>query len=270
MRINKFLASAGVASRRKVEEFIINGRVKVNGKMVKDLATDIKSTDIVKLDNKLVKPATNFVYFKLNKPKGYVTTASDEKDRKTVMDLMRGVHIRVFPVGRLDYDTEGLLLLTNDGDLANILTKPNSNIAKCYVVTIEGQIDKDEIKKLSSGIDIGDYVTKPCNVELMEEKDNSTKLKVTITEGKNRQIRRMFEAINKNITFLKRVQIGEIKLGGLSRGEYQPLNSKELKYINSIKRWLSLFFTIKLWVIGYNQMILWKFISDNCFDNVKH
>ena len=236
MRINKYLASAGVASRRRVEEFIIDGRVKVNGKVIKDLATDIKSTDVVKLDNKIVKPAESFVYFKLNKPKGYVTTASDEKDRKTVMDLMRGVHQRVFPVGRLDYDTEGLLLLTNDGELANILTKPNSNIAKSYVVTIENTIDKNEVKTLSSGVNIGDYVTKPCSVEIMEEKENLAKLKVTITEGKNRQIRRMFEAIGKNVTFLKRVQIGEIRLGGLSRGEYQPLNSKELKYINAIKR----------------------------------
>ena len=236
MRINKYLASAGVASRRKVEEFIISGRVKVNGKVIKDLATDIKSTDVVKLDNKIVKPTESFVYYKLNKPKGYVTTASDEKDRKTVMDLMRGVHQRVFPVGRLDYDTEGLLLLTNDGELANILTKPNSNIAKSYVVTIENAIDKNEVKALSSGVNIGDYVTKPCSVEIMEENENMAKLKVTITEGKNRQIRRMFEAIGKNVTFLKRVQIGEIRLGGLSRGEYQPLNSKELKYINSIKR----------------------------------
>ena len=236
MRINKYLSSAGIASRRKVEEFIVGGRVKVNGKVIKDLATDIKLTDIVKLDNKIVKPAESYVYFKLNKPKGYITTANDEKDRKTVMDLMRGVHQRVFPVGRLDYDTEGLLLLTNDGELANILTKPNSNISKSYIVTIENTIDNNEVKILSTGVDIGDYVTKPCNVEIIEEKINSTKLKVTITEGKNRQIRRMFETIGKNVTFLKRVQIGDIKLGGLSRGEYQPLNSKELKYINSIKR----------------------------------
>ena len=236
MRINKFLALAGLGSRRKVEELIISSKIKVNGKIVKDLATDIKDTDIVYFENRPLRPVSNFVYYKLHKPKGYVTTASDDKGRKTVLDLLRGVHTRVYPVGRLDYDTEGLLLLTNDGEITNILTKPNSEIKKTYSVHIEGTISKEEIKKLCSGVNIGDYTTKPCSVELIEETANMSKLIVTITEGKNRQIRRMFESIGKNVVFLRRTQIGEIVLGGLSRGEYKELSAKELKYLNTLKR----------------------------------
>ena len=236
MRINKFLATAGVSSRRKAEEYITSGKVKVNGKVVTNLATDIKETDIVAVNNHTIKLAQKSVYYKLNKPKGYVTTVSDEKERKTVMDLMRGVHARVYPVGRLDYETEGLLILTNDGEITNILTKPNSNVNKTYLVYIEGEITKDEIKKLSSGVDIGDYITNPCSVEFVESNSSQTKLRVTISEGKNRQIRKMFESINKNVVLLRRIQIGEIRLGGLSRGEYAPLNPKEIRYLNSLKR----------------------------------
>lgn len=235
MRINKYLAQSGLASRRKAEELVTSGRVKVNGKVIHDLATDIKPSDLVFVDGKNVRASTNFVYYKLNKPKGYLTTVSDDKDRKTVMSLMRGVHARVFPIGRLDYDTEGLLLMTNDGDLANTLTKPNSEIKKTYLVNISAPISKDEIKTLSNGVDIGEYITKPCSVELIDMTADYARLKVSITEGKNRQIRKMFSAVGKEVTFLKRVQIGEIRLGGLSRGEYAPLNAKELKYIRSLK-----------------------------------
>ena len=236
MRINKFLALAGIDSRRKVEQHILAGKVKVNGKVVRDLATDIKDTDIVYFENRAVKVNSNYVYYKLNKPKGYVTTVSDDKERKTVMDLMRGVHTRVYPVGRLDYDTEGLLILTNDGDVTNTLTKPNSEVKKTYMVHIESDITKDEIKKLTLGVTIDDYTTKPCSIEAMEIGEKLSKLKITITEGKNRQIRKMFESIGKNVIFLRRVQIGEIRLGGLSRGEYTPLNAKELKYLRSLKK----------------------------------
>ncbi len=235
MRINKYLALAGLGSRRSVEVLITTGKIKVNGKVVRDLSTDVKDTDNVQFNNKPVKVSTNFVYYKLHKPKGYVTTVDDDKERKTVMDLLRGVHARVYPVGRLDYDTEGLLLFTNDGDITNILTRPSSEVEKTYTVHIEGVITKDEIQRLAGGIDIGGYVTKPCRVQLVEELDKITKLKVTISEGKNRQIRKMFEVIGKNITLLRRVQIGEITLGGLSRGEYAPLNAKELKYLRSLR-----------------------------------
>ena len=236
MRINKYIAQCGIASRRKAEDIIKLGKIKVNGKVTTDLSTDIRDTDIVSIDNKTIKVVSNYVYYKLNKPKGYITSTSDDKDRKTVINLMRGVHYRVFPIGRLDYDTEGLLLLTNDGDIANILTKPNSEVKKTYIVHIEGSINKDDIKKLSSGVDIGDYITRPCSVELMETNETQSKLKVAITEGKNRQIRKMFSSIGKEVTFLRRIQIGDIKLGGLSRGEYAPLNQKEIRYLKSLKK----------------------------------
>lgn len=236
MRINKFIAQCGIASRRKAEDLILSGKIKVNGKVITDLSTDIKDTDIVSYDNKNIRMVSNYVYYKLNKPKGYITSTTDDKDRKTVMDLMRGVHFRVFPIGRLDYDTEGLILLTNDGDVANILTKPNSEVKKTYIVHIDNEINGDEIKQLSKGVDIGDYITKPCSVELIESTNNVSKLKLTITEGKNRQIRKMFSTIGKNVTFLRRIQIGEIKLGGLSRGEYAPLNQKEIRYLKSLKK----------------------------------
>ena len=236
MRINKYLALAGLGSRRNVEVLVTTGKIKVNGKVVRDLSTDIKETDNVQFNNKPVRVSSNFVYYKLHKPKGYVTTVDDDKERKTVMDLLRGVHTRVYPVGRLDYDTEGLLLFTNDGDITNILTRPSSDVEKTYTVHIEGTITKDEIQRLASGVDIGGYVTKPCRIQLTEELDKITKLKVTISEGKNRQIRKMFEVIDKNITLLRRVQIGEITLGGLSRGEYVSLNPKELKYLKSLKK----------------------------------
>ena len=236
MRINKYLALSGITSRRKAEELIKDAKIKVNGKVTLDLSTDIKPTDIVKYDNHIVRVTQNYVYYKLNKPKGFVSTLSDDKGRKTIIDLLRGVHQRVFPVGRLDYDTEGLILLTNDGEITNILTKPNSEIEKTYMVHIEGKIINEEIKQLCAGVDIGGYVTKECSIQLIDANEKSSKLLVIITEGKNRQIRKMFDAINKPVTFLRRTQIGEIRLGGLSRGEYRELNNKEIKYLNSLKK----------------------------------
>ena len=166
MRINKYLADCGIASRRKCEELILQGKVKVNGKLIKELGIDVKPTDIVSFENRVVKPVSNKVYYKLHKPKGYVTTVNDEKGRKTVLNLMRNVHERVYPIGRLDYDTEGLLIMTNDGDITNILTHPKSLVEKTYIATIDGPISAEDIKTLSSGVDIGGYITKPCKAIL--------------------------------------------------------------------------------------------------------
>ncbi len=236
MRLNKFLAQSGIASRRKCDELILNGKVKINGKVTKELGVDVNTqSDIVYFDGRRVRPVATNVYFKLHKPKGYVTTASDDKDRKTVLSLMRNVQYRIYPIGRLDYDTEGLLLLTNDGDLTNILTHPKNSVAKTYVAHIEGVVSDEEIKQLSSGVDIDGYVTKPCSVVLLDRDDKSTKLEISITEGKNRQVKKMIEAVGKNVAFLKRVSIGEIRLGGLARGEYKELNKKEMQYINKLK-----------------------------------
>lgn len=236
MRLNKFLADAGIASRRKSDELIKDGRVKINGKVVKELGTDVNvENDAVYFDGKRVKLVNTKVYYKLHKPKGYVTTASDERERKTVLDLMRNVQYRVYPIGRLDYDTEGLLLLTNDGDMANILTHPKNNVQKTYVAHVEGVLEDNDIKKLSLGVDIGGYVTKPCSVIVKERDEKSTIIEITIAEGKNRQVKKMVEAVGKNVAFLKRVAIGDIKLGGLARGEYKTLTAKELQYLNKIR-----------------------------------
>ena len=236
MRINKFLASCGVASRRKCEEIILAGKVKINGKVVKELATDIDlDFDRVTVDGNVVHIPLECVYYKLHKPKGYVCTAKDDKERKTVMSLMRGVKKRIYPIGRLDYDTEGLLILTDDGELTNIITHPKNQIDKVYIVKIEGVINASEIERLQKGVDIGGYTTDKSKVVVLDGDDKSTRLEVTIHEGKNRQVRKMFEAIEKNVIFLKRVQVGEIKLGGLARGEYKELNHKEMQYIRKLK-----------------------------------
>lgn len=236
MRINKYLSTCGVASRRKSDDIIKSGAVRINGKVCTELGTDINPEyDEVTVHSKPVQLVQKFVYYKLNKPKGFVSTTSDDKHRKTVIDLMRGVKSRIFPIGRLDYDTEGLILMTNDGDLANILTSPKKEISKTYIVKISQELDDDEIKYLKQGVNINGYVTKPCNIDVIEHTDEGTRLQITIYEGKNRQIRRMFESIGKTITYLKRISIGDICLGGLSRGEYQPLNKKEMEYIKSIK-----------------------------------
>ncbi len=236
MRINKYLADCGVASRRKCDELIGQGKVKVNGKVTRELGVDIKPTDVVMFENRVVRPNVRRVYYKLHKPKGYVTTASDEKGRKTVVELMRKVQERVYPIGRLDYDTEGLLILTNDGDITNILTHPKNQVKKTYVASIEGDITAEEVKTISKGVDIGGYTTQPCSVTIKDKDDKFTRLEVVIAEGKNHQVKKMFEAVGKNVAFLKRVSIGEIKLGGLARGEYKTLTTKEIAYLKSLQR----------------------------------
>ena len=237
MRINKYLADCGVASRRKCDELIAQGKVKVNGKVVKELGLDIKHTDVVLFENRAVRPSVKRVYYKLHKPKGYVTTASDEKGRKTVVELMRKVQERIYPIGRLDYDTEGLLILTNDGDITNILTHPKNNVKKTYIASVEGDITPADIKQISKGVDIGGYITQPCSAQILDKDDKFTRVEIVIAEGKNHQVKKMFEAVGKTVAFLKRTSIGEIKLGGLSRGEYKALTTKEISYLKSLRKW---------------------------------
>lgn len=236
MRINKYLAECGVASRRKCDELISQGKVKVNNKVTRELGLDIKPTDVVLFENRVVRPSIRRVYYKLHKPKGYVTTASDEKGRKTVVELMRKVQERVYPIGRLDYDTEGLLILTNDGDITNILTHPKNAVKKTYVASVEGEITPQDIKKISAGVDIGGYVTQPCIAQILEKDEKFTRVEIVISEGKNHQVKKMFEAVGKTVAFLKRTSIGEIKLGGLARGEYKTLTTKEIAYLKSLQK----------------------------------
>lgn len=237
MRINKYLALCGIGSRRKVEQFVLDGQIKVNGKVVLQLSTDINTKkDKVTYLDKEVKLPNEYVYYKFNKPKGYICSANDEKDRKTIYDLVQ-VDKRVFSVGRLDYNSEGLLILTNDGDFANKLTHPKNHIEKEYIVTIEGQITEGELAVIRAGV-IENGVRMPsAKVVLLEYKNKLSRMSVIIDEGQNRQIRRMFEAIGKNVVLLKRVAIGGLKLGGLQRGKYRPLTDKELYSIFGVKKW---------------------------------
>lgn len=236
MRINKYLALCGVGSRRKVEEYVLNGNIKVNGKVVTVLSTDInpKSDKVMYLDKDVTLPSC-YVYYKFNKPKGYICSAKDEKGRKTIYDLVK-VNNRVFSVGRLDYNSEGLLLLTNDGDFANKLTHPTNHIDKEYIVTIEGEITEGELAVLRAGVVENGNRMPSAKVNLISYQNKLSRLSVVIDEGQNRQIRRMFEAIGKNIVLLKRVAIGGLKLGGLERGKYRPLTDKELYSIFGVNK----------------------------------
>lgn len=237
MRINKFLASCGIGSRRKVEELITAGKVKVNGDVINNLATDIdEAKDVVELNNKFVSPAEQKIYLMMHKPKGFICTKSDTANRKTIYDLIKGYNnFRLFSVGRLDRDTEGLLLITNDGDLTNKLTHPSHEIEKKYVVKIEGGILEKELNSLRKGVKLDDgFITSRAKVNILLQNKIFTQLEVIIHEGKNRQVRRMFEAIGKNVTFLKRSEFGPIKLGGLSRGTVRELKPAEIATLRKI------------------------------------
>lgn len=234
MRINKYLALAGIASRRKVEELIKDGKIKVNKKVMTNLAYDVNEKDVVEYNNNVVSIAQNYVYYMLNKPKGYVTTVSDDLQRKTVMSLLADVKERVFPIGRLDYNTEGLLLFTNDGELAHRIMKPNFEIEKTYICEIEGEIKESELAVLRAGVVIDGIKLNKCKAKLKDFKNNKSKIEITINQGMNRQVRKMMEFIGKNVINLKRIKIGDLKVGGLNRGEYRKLRDFEIQYLYAL------------------------------------
>ena len=234
MRINKFLAEKGIASRRHADEIISAGRVKINGQIA-TLGANVEECDVVMLDDAPISmEETKLEQYIMNKPKGVICTVSDDRDRKTVMDLLPEGIGRVFPVGRLDYATEGLLILTNDGDLAFRLTHPTTEIPKTYMARIEGTLMEKDLNPIRSGVELDGVLTKKCKAHIVETNKAYTKVHVTITEGKNRQVRRMFEAIGKNVEFLKRVSIGQLKLKGLNRGEIRPLTEMEIAYLKGL------------------------------------
>ena len=234
MRINKFLAEQGVSSRRGSDEIIAEGRVTINGKTAKP-GDEVSPADMVELDGKMLSHKVKYEYYMLNKPKGCVCTVKDDKGRKTVMDFLPASSARVVPVGRLDYDTEGLLILTNDGDLAFRLTSPKSEIPKTYLVRIEGGITEKELNRLRAGVEIEKGVlTKKCRIRVVETNKSFTKLNVVLTEGKNREIRKMFEVVGKHVDFLKRIMIGELRLTGLDRGQARKLTQEEVFYLQNL------------------------------------
>ena len=235
MRLNKFLSSAGIASRRKCDELILAGKISVNGKLTTELGRIIdEKKDKVYFNGELVSSQDKLVYFKLHKPKGYICSASDEKGRKTIFDLLPKDR-RLFSVGRLDYNTEGLILITNDGDFARAMSHPSFEIEKEYIVVIEGRISESELAVLRAGVVEKGVRLPKAKVVPIKFDGKLTRLSVIIDEGKNRQIRRMFEGIGKSIVLLKRVSVGPFVLGGLQRGKYKEFCKEEMGMIEEIK-----------------------------------
>lgn len=234
-RLQKFMAACGVASRRKCEDIILDGRVTVNGEVTCVLGTTVDpQRDTVSVDGKVISLPSGPVYIMLNKPNAVVSTASDPEGRKTVLDCV-SYESRLYPVGRLDYHTEGLILLTNDGDAAYRLTHPKYEIEKEYIAVIKGEISRPEILKLQSGVIIDGSKTAPSKVAVVDMSEHTVTLSVIIHEGRNRQVRKMFEAIDKEVIRLTRIRMGELYLGNLAVGESRELNRVEISYINRLK-----------------------------------
>ncbi|MDD2396536.1 MAG: pseudouridine synthase [Tissierellia bacterium] len=230
-RLQKYIARCGIASRRKAEEIILQGNVKVNGIIVKELGSKISpEKDVVTVYNKRIQEKEEHIYIKLYKPEGYITTVKDQFNRKTVLDLVN-IKERIYPIGRLDYDTSGLLLLTDDGDLANKLMHPKYHIFKTYEADIKGSISEDSINILKNGILIDGYKTAPAKVKLINRSQKNTSVQISIHEGKNRQVRKMFEKIGHRVIKLKRISFGNINLGGLMEGQWIYLTDDEIKYL---------------------------------------
>ncbi len=233
MRINQYIASAGVTSRRKADEMIAEGRIRVNGKVLLNPGYHVEDGDIVEVDGSRVRPADKKVYYLLNKPTGYVTSTADKEGRPLVTDLVPD-SIRVFPVGRLDYNTSGLLILTNDGELSNKLMHPSHGFDKKYLVRVKGIVTIAEAKKLEKGVDIGGWVTSPAEVKLLRHDKNSSVVEITIHEGKNRQVRRMFKAIGHPVDELCRIGLGRLEIGRLAVGQCRKLSPAEVEYLKRI------------------------------------
>ncbi|MGL5087751.1 MAG: pseudouridine synthase [Clostridium sp.] len=243
-RLQKYMAKCGVASRRKCEELILAGKVKVNSEIVTELGVKVlESRDVVEFENRVITPEERKRYIILNKPEGYITSSSDEKGRKTILDIVK-VQERIYPIGRLDYDSSGLLLLTNDGDIYNKIIHPRVELDKKYIAVCDGAFTESDIAKFKTGINIEGYVTAPAEIRIIsvdasrdKRFSNDAKIstvEITIHEGKNRQVRKMCEALNVPVLTLKRVSVGELELGYLKRGEFRELTENELKYIMSL------------------------------------
>ncbi|KGE17866.1 pseudouridine synthase [Paenibacillus wynnii] len=235
-RLQKILAQAGVASRRKCEEMILAGKVEVNGELVTTLGTKVDpDKDTITVSGRPIKGEKK-IYVMFNKPKGVITSASDNKGRKVVTDYLKGIDERVYPVGRLDYDTEGLLILTNDGEFANLLTHPKHHVPKTYHATVKGIPHGSALDKLKGGINLEDGMTAPAELEYkdIDEVNKEAVISITIHEGRNRQVRRMFEAISHPVLRLKRISFGDISLQNLKRGSYRHLTKDEINHLQQI------------------------------------
>ena len=234
MRINKFLSSLGIASRRAIDKYIEEGRIKVNG-VITSTGIDVTEDDEIYMDNKKIetKRIEEKVYFMLNKPLEVLSASSDDRGRKTVVDLIK-TDKRIFPIGRLDYMTSGLILLTNDGELFNRLVHPKSEIYKKYYIKVFGEVKKEEIEELKKGVLLEDGKTLPAKISGIKYDKNKTSMYISIREGRNRQIRRMIEKFGYKVLMLRREKIGELFLGDLKEGKYRELTKEEIEYLYSV------------------------------------
>ncbi len=233
MRLNRYIAQAGIASRRKADELTINGQVKINGQTMWQPGYDVKPDDVVSVAGKVITNREALVYFALNKPPGYITTTADEQNRPTVLSLLRDVSERIFPVGRLDAATTGLLILTNDGDLAQHLAHPSQHVYKTYVAIVEGQVSQETLRSLSGGVSIEGRTTAPALVQILKEESQQTTLEIRIFEGRNRQVRNMCAALGHPVRELERTAVGDIRLGRLKQGDYRKLTRQEIDYLKN-------------------------------------
>lgn len=235
IRLQKLIAGTGIASRRKAEQLIASGRVTVNGKVVTELGTKVDSArDHVKVDGKHLTEAQPFVYLMLNKPKHVVSTLDDPGGRETVKDFLRGVSVRVFPVGRLDFDGEGLMLLTNNGDVAQALLHPRYHVPKTYLIKVKGVLTDEEIKKLEQGVRLEDGMTSPASVKKVRKVEANSWLEITIREGRKHQVKRMLEAVGHPVIKLLRIKMGPLTLGNLEPGEYRFLTDREANALREL------------------------------------
>ncbi len=230
MRLQKYMAMCGVAARRKCEEIIAAGRVSVNGQIITEMGTQVEETDIVLVDGVRIMPEEEKKYILYHKPAGEVTTVSDDKGRETVMDRFKDFDVRLYPVGRLDYDSEGLLLLTNDGELAQRLTHPSCEVDKVYLARVTGNPSNEAIDRLRRGVFMeGDERrTYPASVRVVRDESLYSDIVVSIHEGRNRQVRRMFDAVGHKVLLLRRIRFGSLELGDLKRGEWRELTAQEV------------------------------------------
>lgn len=236
MRINKYIAACGVASRRKGDELIKSGKVSVNGLPVREPGLIIGEDDVVEVDGQVIRPEKKMIYIMLHKPKGYVTTASDDRGRPTVLDLTPDISERIFPVGRLDYNTSGLLIMTNDGDFANLMMHPKNHIYKTYIARVAGTVTRATAARMKKGVEIDGVKTAPALVEILKQKDRSTLLQIQIYEGRNRQIRKMCEALGHPVIELHRSAVSNLALGHLKEGHYKNLSAAEVEMLKRAAR----------------------------------
>lgn len=234
-RLQKYMARCNVASRRKSEDIILKGRVKVDGIIIKELGFKLDPNfTTVEVDGKIIKPVKEYIYIMLNKPKSYLTTTKDSKNRSIVLDLLPDIKDRIYPVGRLDYDSEGLLLLTNDGEFAYRLTHPKYEIDKTYYVITNGFLNSENLNLIQNGILISGKKTYPAKVEVIDESLNKSSYRVKIHEGRNRQIRKMFEYVGLDVLYLKREKIGNLSLNSLEVGDYRFLDNLEIEKLKKL------------------------------------